>query len=109
METVFWFWCILTEGGSSILCNPMSLNESERFSFFYHTGLGLSNKLISSLTGSTSYTVLLSSFFTSKIINILPVINSHPAQCLPVEFSHLLHRTFYPNKNGSTGNCVRGK
>ena len=36
-------------------------------------------------------------------------MDCHSAQCLPVEFGHLFHGTFYPKKNGSNGDCVRGK
>ena len=53
--------------------------------------------------------VLLTSHVSSKIIDILPVINGHSAQCLPVEFGHLFYRTFYPRKNSSNGNFVREK
>ena len=64
----------------------------------YYLSLCLSSTLGSSLTQATPCTVLLSSFVTWKIIDIFPLMNSHSAQYLPVEFSHLFHGTFYPKK-----------
>ena len=76
----------------------------------YYSSLRLSSTLGSYLTQATPCTVLLSSLVTCRIVDIFPVMNSHSAQYLPVEFNHLFHGTFYPKKNnGSNGNCVRGK
>lgn len=68
------------------------------FFLLYYLSLWLSSTLGSSLTRATTYTVLLSSFVTWKIIDILPVTNSYSAQYLPVEFRHFFHGTFYPKK-----------
>ena len=41
----------------------------------------------------------LASFVTWKIIDVMPVMNSHSAQYLPVEFAHLFPGSFYPKEN----------
>ena len=66
----------------------------------WYFSLNLSNILSSSLTQATLCTVLLASYVTCKIIVRLPVMNSHLAQYLPVEFSYLFHGTIYPPKKG---------
>ena len=58
----------------------------------------LSSTLGSSLAQATSIIVLLSSFVTSKMVCIFPVMDSHLTQHLPVEFSQILHGNFFPEK-----------
>ena len=71
-------------------------------SILYYLNLQLFNTLSSSLAQATPYTVLLFSFVNSKIINMLLVMDSRS-----VTFS--MEPSTQKIKNGSNGNCVRGK
>lgn len=68
---------------------PESYSIYQGQSSFFHLPHGNSHTLYSA-------SIL---FFTWKIICLLPVVNSHSAWCLPMEFCHLYHATFYTKIN----------
>ncbi|SZF04889.1 unnamed protein product [Blumeria hordei] len=78
---------VLTEEGQLCVCSSLC-----------YLSLRLSSTLSSSLAQAALCTVLLFYFVTSKIIDILPLMNSHSAQYLPMEFGHIFYVTFYPQK-----------
>ena len=89
-------------GGHKLWCTNLGGGDfhdgREYVCLLYYFSHRLSSTLGSSLIQATPCIVLLASFVTSKIFDILPVMNSHSAQCLSVEFSHIFHGIFFPKK-----------
>ena len=69
------------------------------FCLLSYLSLWLSSTLDSPLAQATPFTVVLSFSVNYKIIDILPVMNSHSAHCLPVEFGHIFHAACCPKRS----------